>query len=510
MANAKIRYLLEVYDARGALARSIAFPPTANATQSRQSATTVTWTLGKRPVTEHSGTREERVSFRGLSGWQHRLGTDRHGARKFADGPELAREFEAFLRLFEEDAAAAEASGSKAPTLVLRALDDGRSWEVDPTTVTLERDTGSANFMYSWSLELVTLGEAQDGAKGLLDTLSGWAKSATSVIDNVTSYVALAEAQLGAINRTLEDFRGPVQAVGRVAQQVQAIAAQIETTKQFPARLLADVFQASEEATAAVFETWDAFDLGTSEVARPARDGILEGLADVRRAVAEALGSNGYGVGGDADDDTPGASSLQTQTLRPEPVAVAMVPHVVMPNESLADIAWRLLGDRMLWVEIASASGMPAVDRKADGSPLEPGDVVQVPMPSSSSAATFDGDPYGSDLYLVDGDLVARGTDDVVTVSGPDNLRQALELRMGTVQGESVWAGYGLPRLVGESGEATEAGFVASHARSQLGADPRVSSVRSVEVIEDGEALLVEATVEVAGGEMQVLVPFGA
>jgi hypothetical protein len=505
MASAKIRYLLEVYDGRGALSRSIAFPPTANASIQHQSASQVSWTLGERPVKEHSGLREERVSFRGLSGWAHRLGSDRSGTRKFAGGPELAREFKAFLRKFEEDAAAAEAAGSPEPRLVLRAIDDGMAWDVDPATISLERDTTSANVMYSWSLELLCMGEAKAGKGGILDTISGWARSATEAVDAVAGYVARAEEELANINRTLDDLRGPVQAVGRIAMEAQAVAGQVDDLKAFPGKLLADVYQATEAATTAVFDTWDALGLDNAEDARPTRDSILEGLAEIRRTVAEALGSFGYGVAGGVDDDTPGAASMTAPTGG----QVDTAPYTIRPNESLTDIAWRVLGDRARWVEIATASGMAAPDRKADGSPLEPGDVVQVPVTGvPSSASTFDGDPYGSDLFLVDGDLVALGDTDVVTVSGPDNVKQAFQLRLGTVQGESVWSDYGLPRLVGESGDATEAGFVASHASSQLGADPRVVAVRGVRVVEDGERLEVDAEVEVVGGSVQVLVPF--
>lgn len=124
-------------------------------------------------------------------------------------------------------------------------------------------------------------------------------------------------------------------------------------------------------------------------------------------------------------------------------------------------------------------------------------------------------DPYGTDLRLVfgargeDADL-AVGMQDLDTVSGIDNLVQALALRLLVDRGELSGLGharYGsrIRDLLGETLDRPNLELMRRYVRQALLQDPRVAEVVSVSVTPAGvrrDAVEVVAQVLAGDGDM--------
>jgi phage baseplate assembly protein W len=120
-------------------------------------------------------------------------------------------------------------------------------------------------------------------------------------------------------------------------------------------------------------------------------------------------------------------------------------------------------------------------------------------------------DPYGTDLLLdqATGDLIVTPAGGYATVTGPDNVVQALQLRLRTYPGElTMHPEYGNPiaaRLVGaKSSDAALAQALANQAfQSAIAGDARMLRARDITAEQDPDAperVLVAGTIELAAG----------
>lgn len=113
--------------------------------------------------------------------------------------------------------------------------------------------------------------------------------------------------------------------------------------------------------------------------------------------------------------------------------------------------------------------------------------------------------PYGRDLRLVPAgdrelDLVADGRGDLAVTSGPDEVVQALSLRLLIRRGELAglgWPDVGsrLHELVGEPDIPRTRLRLAAYVREALAGDPRVAGVPAVDVVTDQVEARVQAQV---------------
>lgn len=168
---------------------------------------------------------------------------------------------------------------------------------------------------------------------------------------------------------------------------------------------------------------------------------------------------------------------------RGRPVAVATVKE---ENTTLLDLAGRLLGDRNRWVLLAELNNMQDARTFIDGRPLQPGDKVIVPAPDG----VLNADPestYGTNLRIVDGDLVSVGDVDVALISGLPNFYQNFTHRMRTVRGANrTYPDYGLPPVIGTTPETADApAQLLSAVRRQTLSDHRVASVSELTLKEN-------------------------
>jgi hypothetical protein len=188
-------------------------------------------------------------------------------------------------------------------------------------------------------------------------------------------------------------------------------------------------------------------------------------------------------------------------------MAPPVIPGLPVPTEvfvctqgrtSCYDIAETVYGDRSRADELIDYNRFLDAYTHNDGRPIEVGDTVLVPRPSGIVTRT--GDVFGTDLRVVDGDLVPVGTADVATVSGYDCYAQNLNHRMQTVQGTNkVYPRYGLKPYIGQVTTSDVPGDLRANVRSQLQADHRTDRVVEITVTELGDKATVNAIVQPVG-----------
>jgi hypothetical protein len=169
-------------------------------------------------------------------------------------------------------------------------------------------------------------------------------------------------------------------------------------------------------------------------------------------------------------------------------------------GDTLERIAQRELGDASQWYDIATLNALAPPWITDDPAQAVPGKVLltaqdtllvptSAPVPTGVADAP---DVFGTDCLLSNGQLTATGTGDVATVSGPDNLKQALELALGTRPGELVYhAAYGNRAylLLGRGGTPQADQLAASWISATIRADSRVSGTANVVASTVGDVL---------------------
>ncbi len=129
---------------------------------------------------------------------------------------------------------------------------------------------------------------------------------------------------------------------------------------------------------------------------------------------------------------------------------------------------------------------------------LAPGQTIQIPLSGQPTSAqlTDPQDPLGTDLYVdAQGFLALTETGDVMTATGVQNLAGALTRRLDSALGSlplhPTTYGSGLPGMVGQPmiGSHILSGYV----RTALLQDPRVTSVPTVTVQQQGTTWVIVA-----------------
>jgi phage baseplate assembly protein W len=197
--------------------------------------------------------------------------------------------------------------------------------------------------------------------------------------------------------------------------------------------------------------------------------------------------------------------------LRPQGYRLVQVRR----GDTLQALAARELGDAARWPEVVAINNLAppyVVDSLADMEGHDParlvlaGQTIKVPAPARRANAVPDEDIFGTDLRIErDGGLaVDEATGDWATVSGPANLRQALESRLETPMGSLIWhPRYGNPafRLIGQGNNARRSGLARALTERSVRADPRVAKVENMKATIDGDRLAVTGDVVATDGK---------
>lgn len=158
-------------------------------------------------------------------------------------------------------------------------------------------------------------------------------------------------------------------------------------------------------------------------------------------------------------------------------------------------VAEDVLGDRTQAWRIIRLNSLRDAYHRGDGTPLSPGSSLFVPAPSLPAAKG--NDVLGTDLMIVNGDLVLAGSTDIMRVSGYACYTQNLVHRMQTPRGSNkVFPSYGLSASVHSRAGSGVVANVRTDIRDQVMQDHRTSELRNLVLQELGDKVNVSMLVE--------------
>lgn len=178
-------------------------------------------------------------------------------------------------------------------------------------------------------------------------------------------------------------------------------------------------------------------------------------------------------------------------------------------HDTLQKIALRELGDASKWVDIALLNNLKPpyiVQNQADLTEftLLAGSIIDIPAPKSYVSVTTDADGVFLKDVLLNKGLIDFSGGDIEKVSGLNNLKQALLIRISTIKQELMFhPEYGcyVYQLLGKGATATAMALAAFYVKSALLEENRVDRVISVVAEVIGDAIRVDAVVQPITGK---------
>lgn len=177
----------------------------------------------------------------------------------------------------------------------------------------------------------------------------------------------------------------------------------------------------------------------------------------------------------------------------------------VKATDTLQSIALDQLGDSALWYYIAAVNGIQGNDD------ISSGDQIYIPLQVNLAGISKDSfilsenptrNPYGTDILLDGGEIVVHEGNDVATIDGIENVKQAINNRFTTPTGSLIkQTAYGLSATPGVAGTDISRSYIRMAARSTVLADPRVSSVTNVQATANGSVIRLSMNIQVVGYE---------
>lgn len=557
LSRVPIRYAFELYSG-GKLLRTVTLPAGPSRVQIEPvHAGSVGYTFGDQPDRQHTPRRRWNIVANGRTGLAPREGYNRTGKLVTLSGGQTVLEFDAFLAGYQAEAAAEGATYLSDPDkyrqlrdnvyLIFRAYDEGLHLKVEVPTGGwrfLRAIESSRLGSYEWTLQLQ--GYAEVGRKATPSPLGSpqaakadarsFAQRASAGIDVIANGVATATGAVGVVESAIQRIAAPVGRLQRIGVDLRRFVGAAASLASIPRRLLLDLAITAEQVLAAFTDAqsmglsvWD----GTGDAAERLQNACIEAETLARESTTTygRLRGSPQTYATMAGALTLG-SAVQTGADAASDVETNVLAYSMQAGETLQDVAEKTLGNPAAWITIAAYNGFADAYTTPEGAPLQAGDVVLVPGGSLGGAGVpslLAGDLYGTDLALdMDtGDLLlseasgvyqdaagaysalAETADDLRTVSGAENLKQAVLLRMLTPRGSvRSLRDYGLLSSPGSTISAAQVAQVAADVREQMLQDPRIADVVDIAVIDDGDGLGIDMTiVPVASAAIGLVAP---
>lgn len=175
-------------------------------------------------------------------------------------------------------------------------------------------------------------------------------------------------------------------------------------------------------------------------------------------------------------------------------------------NDTLQRLALRELGTAERWFDIANLNGLvpPYLASTRSDGVLAWGDNILLPIYQPDSIAAID-DPFLTDLKVdFDGFLMSDGQD-LITVSGDDNLKQTLGFAVVAQYGKMLFhPEYGsfVPSLNGSINRVSLAGTAKFYASSAIINDPRVSDIVKINAYLLNDTISLSALIQPVRGQV--------
>lgn len=524
LVRVPIPYILEMR-VRGKIITSISMPNDPDGiTVERAGARSIQHTFGDKPIIERGEIKAGAVNIKGVSGYKPRAGYNRQGQVIYQDGPAILREFDRFIDGFYKQAAEIERLAELLPVsvggindappveLIFRAIDEDTHVKVDVAGWRWARDAVRARIMVDWALSLEVYGSADPVVPlNVLSPVSDLFEAAAAKIDQANAVLAVADNAATNLRADLETLKAPLRAVRRTASALGQISESARELASFPRDLVADYARGAIELRAAYQDAKENLSLlaplgGLGFVNE--FDLIDSTIGFASETVArDALVILGYSGGTGLD--------LKRAELRSEqdragiPLSPQLGSYTLLTGDSLKDVAFRVYGSRSRWTELADLNGWISPYRDSKGRAARVGMTVKIPQAEVDQVVPDSVDPYGHDLWLSDDGKMDWSSGDLRSARGPDNLRQAIRDRVLTIAGEvPLFPEFGLPDFIGQSVDAEMRGLVAAHMREQLLRDQRIQQITSLELVDNGDAVNVEALVTpTQGPPFRLVVP---
>ncbi len=182
-----------------------------------------------------------------------------------------------------------------------------------------------------------------------------------------------------------------------------------------------------------------------------------------------------------------------------------LASYTVKGDETLQSIALEALGDSSLWVYIAEINNIGGNDE------ISSGDQIYIPRASASDEEdTRDSfiitedtnrDPYGADIRLdEDGNLVVSASNDVSIITGLENIMQAVDMRLATIQGSLIkQTAFGILAGAGLAGTALTLSYLRMSIRSSLLEDPRIAEIKNLRISWASDVIQASMDISVIG-----------
>jgi uncharacterized protein YoxC len=181
-----------------------------------------------------------------------------------------------------------------------------------------------------------------------------------------------------------------------------------------------------------------------------------------------------------------------------------LILYTVKGNDTLQSIALDQLGDEELWPYIASVNDYRGNDD------LNVGTRIYIPVVSEAGAAEKDSfvitedaarNPYGSDIKIdEDGRIVVLESNDVALISGIENVKQAINLRLATEVGSMIkQTAFGLAAQPGLAGTTMTLKYVRMSLKDALLQDSRIEDISNLSVTSEADRLSVSMDISIVG-----------
>lgn len=444
--------------------------------------------------------------------------------------------------------------------LIFHNPKDDEHWLVVPKEFRLDRDA-RAPLTYRYSIDLLIVDKAEDrelrlsSDKGLLDsikdvisTVRGYLDLAISAVKDVTKFVNELTSIVHDIGATLDKVSGFLNSVSDfisgvgdfIAAPFKMIGTIVSDLDKAITKLAAAPFAAANSVIASFRRMQDAFDgFGThpevfeTEVRKFLRNVRGQGeltTSTTQRSLKKAAATPATtlrGLQAQGTKSTAGdldRANGEFGVGRNEPTFHSAAEYEVADGDTLSSIAAQRLGDARLWRQIAALNRLraPYISRSGLPGTKRPGDKILVPSrapaPENEAGASIIGARptediadrlLGRDLMLVPSAVdpkkytvaidTSGGSTDARTISGVDNLAQALKFRLSVEQGtDLLYKNIGYRRVVGLNIPIVDAESLRLRLSEAVIADPRISTVGAVKISESSSADAIEVELDAA------------
>ena len=185
--------------------------------------------------------------------------------------------------------------------------------------------------------------------------------------------------------------------------------------------------------------------------------------------------------------------------------------YTVKANDTLQSISLRKLGDSSLWPYLAS------VNKITGNEELSKKTTIYVPVLTRTSSIKKKKDsfiltedvarnPYGSDITLdATGNIVLAENNDVSTISGIDNIQQAINLRFATPIGSMIkQTSFGIATQAGYPGTDSMIRYLRMNITRAILSDPRIKSVSNIALSVSGDTITASMDIDIIDSDTSI------